>query len=160
ILSLRRLVIDPRSIMSVPAPPIPASADAPPPDELRKALVGELRRVVAPLAESTKTALACVAGSETDWVASHPARPCSHNPAAGVACLNGKAVPNREKEIIAPTAPSAEGMQFVACCEAGCRETASALRHLIEACLRHAEGERERETLQRRLKAAGDSLDA
>lgn len=146
--------------MSVPAPASSASADAPPTGELRKALLEELRRVAAPFAESTKTALACVGDSETCWIASHPACPCSHNPTAGVACLNGKAVPNREREIVTLSDPVAEGMQFIVCCDSGCRETATTLRHLIEVCLRHVEGEREKETLRRRLKAAGDSLDA
>src|SRR5437762_1877277 len=68
-----------RSIMSLPAPATIANADAAPADDTFRAVVEELRRVAVPLAESTKTALACIAAAETCWVAAHAACLCSQN---------------------------------------------------------------------------------
>src|SRR5207245_5852738 len=94
-----------RSIMSLPVPATPARADAPAPDDLHQALVGELRRAAAPLADATRTTLACVGPAGTCWVAAHPACPCSQNSAATVACLDGQPVPGREKDVIRASGP-------------------------------------------------------
>lgn len=146
--------------MSVPAPTMPARADAPPAGAVRQALAEELRRAAGPLAEVAGMALAVVGPGGACWVAGHPGCACSQEASDGVACLNGRAVSQRERDVIDATTSGGEAMQVVACCDPASRPLAAALRPLVETCLRHAEGGCETESLRRQLSACNDSLDA
>lgn len=142
-----------------PSEPEPAQAGSLPAD-VKAGFLDELGRIAGPLAEVAGVSLAYASAGQVQWIASARGCPCSGSPGVPIACLAGPKERGRAVQAFGLTVDGKPAGSLVACWNPATEPVVTALCHSARTILRRIELEREEKSLQARLSASGESLEA
>jgi sigma-B regulation protein RsbU (phosphoserine phosphatase) len=122
--------------------------------------IDELRQSTAALAHCTATAIACLDGIRTQWLALHDGCTCCRQLTTPPPCLAGNHLDSRYCDIIEARYEGRSLGAVIVCCDSEQSPVLAALRQIIQTVIRRVELERENESLLVELAGSWESLEA
>src|SRR5436309_2951241 len=146
--------------MPGPDPAQPSVLNAAPPADLRERFLEALRRSVAPLAQVTQTAVACILSGNTDWVVASPSCLCSVSAGSAFRCTSVPTPGGRPTQSLELTYKGRTVGAVILCPASAASAATAALAQLVTATWRQIELESDNEALKVRLSGCWESLKA
>jgi serine phosphatase RsbU (regulator of sigma subunit)/anti-sigma regulatory factor (Ser/Thr protein kinase) len=122
--------------------------------------IDELRQSTAAVAQCTETAIACLDGTGTHWLALHDGCACCYHLPTPPSCLAGNRLDNRHCEIIEAWYEGKSLGTVIVCCDSRQASVLAAVRQIVHTVVRHVELERENASLLVELAGSWESLEA
>jgi sigma-B regulation protein RsbU (phosphoserine phosphatase) len=120
----------------------------------------ELRQSTAALAHCTETAIACLDGTRTQWLALHDRCACCQHLTTPPSCLVGNRLDGRHCDIIEAHYEGKPLGAVIVCYDGRQSPVLAAVRQIVHTVVRHVELERENKSLLVELAGSWESLEA